>query len=105
MLLEVSTTYARRTAATVPSSGIVTWKSDSTSSSSASNSKSTLSISTRSTVGSSDEIASSSGRVSRKSWPKMSSCVASHPAPLSAWMLQQLVPANPPVHSSSVAAH
>src|SRR5688500_10900758 len=52
VLFDVSTTYGRVTAATVPSSGIVTWKSDRTSSSRASNSQSTLSISaTRSHTG------------------------------------------------------
>ena len=58
----------------VPSSGIDTWKSESTSSSSASVSTSTRSTSSMSsTTGSSARIASSSGRVSRNSSEKMSS--------------------------------
>ena len=57
----------------VPSSGIDTWKSESTSSSSASVSISTRSTSSMSsTTGSSARIASSSGRVSRNDSEKMS---------------------------------
>ena len=64
-----------------PSSGIEIWKSDSTSSSIASNSWSVLSISSiSSTTGSSEAIAFSSGRVSRNSSPKMSSWTSSQPA-------------------------
>ena len=67
---------------TVPSSGMVTWKSESTSSSSPSTSTSALSISsTSSTVGSVRRIAVSSGRGSRNSSVKMSSRVASHVSP------------------------
>jgi hypothetical protein len=59
---------------TVPISGIVIWKSESTSSRNASNSSSARSISSiRSTTGSSLSIASSSGRRMRNSGPN-SSC-------------------------------
>ena len=63
-----------------PSSGIVIWKSDSSSSSIASNSWSVLSISSiSSTTGCSEAIAVSSGRASRNSSPKMSSWTSSQP--------------------------
>jgi hypothetical protein len=69
----------RRVALMVPSSGTVTWKSDSTSSSRPSTSTSALSISSiSSTVGSSRRIAVSSGRGSRNSSENTSSRVASH---------------------------
>ena len=65
--LDVRMTVGRRVATIVPSSGIVTWKSDSSSSRNASNSSSARSISSiRSTTGSSTSIASSSGRRIRK---------------------------------------
>ena len=58
------------------------WKSDSSSSSIASNSWSVLSISSiSSTTGSSEAIAVISGRASRNSSPKMSSWTASQPVP------------------------
>ena len=63
----------------VPSSGIDTWKSESTSSRSASVSISTRSTSSiSSTTGSSARIASSSGRVSRNGSEKMSASTTSH---------------------------
>ena len=71
---EVRITAGRRLAGIVPTSGIVIWKSESTSSRKASNSSSARSISSMSsTTGSSDAIASSSGRRIRNSGPK-SSC-------------------------------
>ena len=78
-LLEVSTTSGMCLAFTVPSSGIETWKSDSTSRRNASNSGSALSISSMSrTTGVFDSMADSSGRGDRKrceknasSWPEM----------------------------------
>lgn len=85
MALEVSTTNGRRSAVTVPNSGMVTWKSLSTSSSRPSTSTSALSVSSiSSTVGSLPRIAVSSGRGSRNSSLKMSvrarSQVSSRPA-------------------------
>ena len=72
--LEVRITLGRRRAAIVPSSGIVIWKSESTSSRNASNSSSARSISSiSSTTGSSLSIASRSGRRMRYSGPKSSS--------------------------------
>ena len=72
--LEVRITAGLRRARIVPSSGIVIWKSESTSSRNASNSSSARSISSiRSTTGSSVSIASSSGRRIRNSGPKSSS--------------------------------
>ena len=76
---------------------MVTWKSESTSSSSPSTSTSVLSTSsTSSTVGSSRRIAVSSGRVSRNSSVKMSSWVSSHdswpPLRLDAQQLLLVVP-------------
>jgi hypothetical protein len=70
---------------------MVTWKSDSTSSSSPSTSTSVLSTSSMSsTVGWSRRIAVSSGRVSRNSSVKMSSWVSDHVCPSpdawEAWM-------------------
>ena len=71
---DVRITAGRRRAAIVPSSGIVIWKSESTSSRNASNSSSARSISSiSSTTGSSLSIASSSGRRIRYSGPKSSS--------------------------------
>ena len=71
---EVRITAGFRRARIVPSSGIVIWKSESTSSRNASNSSSARSISSmRSTTGSSESIASSSGRRIRNSGPKSSS--------------------------------
>ena len=74
VLFDVRITIGRCDAPTiVPSSGIDTWKSDSTSSSSASVSISTRSTSSmRSTTGSSERIASSNGRVRRNGSLKMS---------------------------------
>ena len=67
-------------ASMVPISGIVIWKSESTSSRKASNSSSARSISSISrTTGSSEAIASSSGRRMRKSGPK-SSCSSTAPS-------------------------
>jgi hypothetical protein len=87
-LLEVSSTSGMLFASTTPSSGIEIWKSDSTSSSIASNSWSVLSISSiRSTTGSLEAMPWSSGRVSRNSSPKMSSCTLSQPVSVaSVWM-------------------
>ena len=87
-LLEVSSTTGCVRDSTRPSSGIEIWKSESTSSSIASNSWSVLSISSiSSTTGCSEAIAVISGRASRNSSPKMSSCTASQPVPdASAWM-------------------
>ncbi len=74
VLLEVSSTTGCVLASIRPSSGIVIWKSESSSSSIASNSWSVLSISSiSSTTGSGDAIAVISGRASRNSSPKMSS--------------------------------
>ena len=88
--LEVSTTIGRRSAVIVPSSGMVTWKSESTSSSRPSTSTSALSVSSMSsTVGSVRRIAVSSGRASRNSSPKMSSWTVFQSAPsvpCDAWM-------------------
>ena len=71
---EVRITAGLRRARIVPSSGIVIWKSESTSSRNASNSSSARSISSMSrTTGSSESIASSSGRRMRNSGPKSSS--------------------------------
>ena len=71
--LEVSTTNGGRSAVMVPSSGTVTAKSDSTSSSRPSISMSALSVSSiSSTVGSVRRIAVSSGRDSRNSSVKTS---------------------------------
>ncbi len=79
-LFEVSSTSGVLFASTTPSSGIEIWKSDRTSSSIASNSWSVLSISSiSSTTGSSSAIACRSGRLSRNSAPKMSSCTVSQP--------------------------
>jgi hypothetical protein len=73
-------TVGRRRASMVPISGIVIWKSESTSSRKASNSSSARSISSMSrTTGSSEVIASSSGRRMRKSGPK-SSCSSTDPS-------------------------
>ena len=87
-LFEVSSTTGCVRASMRPSSGIEIWKSESSSSSIASNSWSVLSISSiSSTTGSGDAIAFISGRASRNSSPKMSSCTASQPVPAaSAWM-------------------
>ena len=88
-LLEVSSTTGCVRASIRPSSGIVIWKSLSSSSSIASNSWSVLSISSiSSTTGSSEAIACISGRASRNSEPKMSSWTLSQPAAslLSAWI-------------------
>jgi hypothetical protein len=87
-LFEVSTTTGRVVASMRPSSGIEIWKSDSSSSSMASNSWSVLSISSiNRTTGSWEEIAVISGRSSRNSAEKMSSCTASQPVPdASVWM-------------------
>ncbi len=69
--LEVSRTTGLRRASIVPISGIVIWKSESTSSRNASNSSSARSISSmRSTTCSSESIASSSGRRMRNSGPE-----------------------------------
>ena len=74
-------------AVTVPSSGMDTWKSESTSSSSASVSTSTRSTSSMSrTTGSAERIAASSGRSSRKSSVKMFASVSSQDCPSSAWI-------------------
>ena len=74
---EVSSANGRRVAVIVPSSGTVTWKSLSTSSSRPSTSTSALSISsTSSTVGSVRRIAVSSGRGSRNSSENTSSRVS-----------------------------
>jgi hypothetical protein len=76
----VRTTIGIVVAETWPSSGIVIWKSESSSSSIASNSWSVLSISSiSSTTGSGLAIACISGRVKRNSLLKMSSCTSSHP--------------------------
>ena len=70
-----------------PISGIVIWKSERTSSSIASNSWSVLSISSISrTTGTSELIASSSGRVSMNSSLKMSPRASSHEPSDSAWI-------------------
>ena len=82
----------------VPSSGIDTWKSESTSSSSASVSISTRSTSSiSSTTGSSARIASSSGRVSRNGSEKMSDSTSAQsalvlPVDLDAQQLLLVVP-------------
>ena len=82
VLLEVSSTTGSVRAVTGPSSGTEIWKSDSSSSSIASNSWSVLSTSSiRSTTGSSEAIAVISGRASRNSSEKMSSWTLSQPAP------------------------
>ena len=74
MAFEVRRVNGRCAATTVPSSGTVTWKSPSTSSSSPSTSTSALSVSSTSrTVGSVRRIAVSSGRGSRNSSEKTSS--------------------------------
>jgi len=66
VLFEVSTTKGRRVATTVAISGMVTWKSLRTSSSRASNSKSTLSTSSMSRrVGTTLVMARSSRRCNR----------------------------------------
>ena len=71
---DVRITAGRRRAEIVPSSGIVIWKSERTSSRNASNSSSARSISSiRSTTCSSVSIASSSGRRIRYSGPNSSS--------------------------------
>ncbi len=71
---EVRITAGRRRALIVPISGIVIWKSESTSSRNASNSSSARSISSiSSTTGSSESIASSSARRIRKRFEKSSS--------------------------------
>ena len=81
MPFEVSTTCGMLVALTVPSSGIETWKSDSSSSRNASNSSSARSISSiSSTGGLSRRIAASNGRSSRyfseKIWSSIVSGVA-----------------------------
>ncbi len=87
MLFDVNTTNGRLAAFIVPSSGIVTWKASSTSSSSASVSTSTRSTSSmRSTTGSGARIASSRGRVSRNSSEKMSWLMVSQSWSTSDWM-------------------
>ena len=76
----------------VPSSGMETWKSDRTSSSSASvstSSRSTSSIS--SSTGSGARIAASSGRSSRKSSVKMFASVSSQECPVVRLDAQQLL--------------
>ena len=81
------TTIGIVVAAICPSSGIVIWKSESSSSSIASNSWSVLSISSiSSTTGSGLAIACISGRSSRKSALKMSSWTSSQPASPPAWI-------------------
>src|SRR4029450_4753204 len=78
--LEVSTIRGRWVPATVPSSGMDTWKSDSTSSSSASVSTSTRSTSSiSSTTGSAARMASSRGRVSRNGSGKVSASTSAQP--------------------------
>ena len=89
MLFDVRNTIGRCLPSMVPSSGIETWKSESTSSSRASVSISTRSTSSiRSTTGSSERIASSNGRVSRNSSEKMSASTVSQSRSCSrsAWM-------------------
>ncbi|COY17650.1 Uncharacterised protein [Mycobacterium tuberculosis] len=84
--LEVSSTNGARVAVRVPSSGTVTAKSDSTSSSRPSISMSALSVSSiSSTVGSVRRIAVSSGRCSRNSSLNTSVLVASQ-SPEPAWI-------------------
>ena len=88
VLLEVSSTTGWVRASIRPSSGIEIWKSESSSSSIASNSWSVLSISSiSSTTGSGEAIAVISGRASRNSSPKMSPCTSFQPvSPDSVWM-------------------
>ena len=71
----------------VPSSGIETWKSDSSSSKNASNSSSARSISSiSSTGGVARRIAASSGRSSRYFSEKIWSSMASALSPRCAWI-------------------
>ena len=88
VLFEVSSTSGIVCASMRPISGIEIWKSESSSSSIASNSWSVLSISSISrTTGSALAIAVISGRSSRNSGPKMSSWTSCQPVPsASAWI-------------------